>query len=217
MPVYRSEEMKSFLCASVSIATVLTSVFSFVSCGSRSQDSDLTNHNHANRRRSRSADSRPNPEYQNDTLPGQVNGSTEGRFPQSPDLNETPGSLCQKPGTYRYPEHVMYCERDVDSSLKMQLFLNYDAKFGFETSHMARSLFKIDHLIPLCLGGSNEATNLWPQHVSIYTQTDPLEPYLCGLLAEQKLTQAEAVKIIRTIKQSPFTAGEELAKLEARY
>ena len=82
---------------------------------------------------------------------------------------------------------------------------------------MQRSLFKIDHLIPLCLGGSNEASNLWPQHVKIYTETDPLEPYLCGLLQEGKITQAAAVQIIRTIKQSPFTASQELSRLHERF
>lgn len=216
--------MKSFLCIGLSRFSVLAfvsalSVSSFVSCGSADQRSELASHRHPQRHPSHPTPER-NPSsggYQDDRLPGQINGATDGRYPQSPDLAETPGSLCEKSGTYRYPEHVKYCERSVDSSLKMQLFLNYDAKFDFETSHMQRSLFKIDHLIPLCLGGSNEASNLWPQHIKIYTETDPLEPYLCGLLAEGKIAQAEAVKIIRTIKQSPFTARQELSKLQARY
>jgi hypothetical protein len=213
--------MKSFLSialCNVSVSLVL-SVSSFVSCGAVDQHSELASHRHPQRESSAQTPHQgpSSGGYEDDRLPGQINGATDGRYPQSPDLVETPGSLCENSNTYRYPEHVKYCERNVDSSLKKQLFLNYDEKFNFETSHMQRSLFKIDHLIPLCLGGSNEASNLWPQHIKIYTQTDPMEPYLCGLLAERKITQAEAVKIIRTIKQSPFTASQELSRLQARF
>ena len=228
--------MKRFLSVCVSRFSVLPAVsaisvlaavsaLNLVSCGSVDQQSQLASH-HGSRRQApadhpsaghQSQGDQSQGDYVDDRLPGQINGSTTGRYPQSPDLIETPGSLCEHGGTYRYPEHIKYCERNVDSSLKKQLFLNYDEKFNFETSHMQRSLFKIDHLIPLCLGGSNEASNLWPQHVKIYTETDPLEPYLCGLLQEGKITQAAAVQIIRTIKQSPFTASQELSRLHERF
>jgi hypothetical protein len=82
---------------------------------------------------------------------------------------------------------------------------------------MERTTFKIDHLIPLCLGGSNDTDNLWPQHESIYQNTDPLEPFLCEVLASGRIKQLEAVELILTIKQNPFTAPEELRKLEAIY
>lgn len=222
--------MKRFLCIGLSGFSVLpaksalsvllaVSALNLVSCGSADQRSQLADRHGSHRGSSGQAAVDPPSAggYEDDRLPGQINGSTTGRFPQSPDLVETPGSLCERSGTRRYPEQVKYCERNVDSSLKKQLFLTYDAKFNYETAHMQRTLFKIDHLIPLCLGGSNEASNLWPQHVSIYTETDPLEPYLCGLLQEGKITQAAAVQIIRTIKQSPFSASQELARLHTRY
>ena len=82
---------------------------------------------------------------------------------------------------------------------------------------MQRMAFKIDHLIPLCLGGSNNQNNLWPQHKTIYENTDPLEPFLCQVLSAGKIKQAEAVKILLEIKKSPFTAGDELRKLESKY
>lgn len=61
---------------------------------------------------------------------------------------------------------------------------------------MNRSDFKIDHYIPLCMGGSNDSSNLWPQHASIYIHTDQLEFECCQKMKEGKLTQKEAIDII---------------------
>jgi hypothetical protein len=129
----------------------------------------------------------------------------------------TPGSLCRSASEMRYPERIKYCDRDVARETKSQIFVTYDREFGYETTRMERTTFKIDHLIPLCLGGSNDTDNLWPQHESIYQNTDPLEPFLCEVLASGRIKQLEAVELILTIKQNPFTAPEELRKLEAIY
>jgi hypothetical protein len=142
---------------------------------------------------------------------------SEGRFPHTPRKESTPGSLCEKSETYRYPEHVKYCERNVDKEQKHERFVHYDKEYGFSTLEMERSEFKIDHLIPLCLGGSNNSDNLWPQHKVIYENTDPLEPFMCETLAAGKIKQAEAVRILLEIKQRPFDAPEELRKLESRF
>ena len=139
------------------------------------------------------------------------------QYPVRPDAELTPGGVCTTPDERRYPEHVAYCERDVESDLKRDIFVQYDRKLGYQTTHMSRSLFKIDHLIPLCLGGSNNRSNLWPQHRTIYELTDPIEPYLCGLLGRGVLKQAEAIDIIREVKQSPETAKQALRSLEARF
>lgn len=197
--------MRRFLGFAVSVAAV----FSFVSCGARDDASDLS-----------SLKKHKNPGHHNDhsdTLPGQVNGRVDGRFPEKPHADVTPGTLCQQADTYRYPEHIKYCERSVEGDLKAQIFVMYDEKFGYETTKMQRGAFKIDHLIPLCMGGSNDITNLWPQHVKIYENTDPVEPFLCDVLSQGRIKQAEAVKLILAIKQTPFTAGEELRKLEAKF
>ncbi len=76
----------------------------------------------------------------------------------------------------------------------------YDRQFGYTIENMQRSQFKIDHYIPLCAGGSNERENLWPQHVSVYTITDPLEPLICGKMSAGRLTQAKAVEFIKAAK-----------------
>lgn len=118
------------------------------------------------------------------------------RFPTGPNLDETPGKLCENSGTRRYPENIKYCERNVDTYLKNAIIQKYDRLFGYQIRSMKRLDFKIDHLIPLCAGGANAEENLWPQHKSIYEITDPIEPILCQKMAEGKLLQADAVKLI---------------------
>ena len=121
-------------------------------------------------------------------------------FPSHPDARLTPGDVCHNPDTYRYPEHVAYCSRAVDTDFKKEIIVQYDRELGFHVGAMSRSLFKIDHYIPLCAGGSNERDNLWPQHVSIYSITDPVEPLICQKMAAGRLKQAQAIDIIKRAK-----------------
>ena len=121
-------------------------------------------------------------------------------FPTGPNENLTPGKLCDKPSAYRYPEHIAYCNRDVTSTTKNALILKYDQELGFHIETMDRKDFKIDHFIPLCAGGSNDPSNLWPQHKSVYEITDPVEPLICDKMATGKLNQADAIKLITTAK-----------------
>ncbi len=133
-------------------------------------------------------------------------------FPESPDPVATPGDLCDKPDSYRYPERIPYCERDVDSRLKRDV-AHYDQELGYEIQRVGRANFKIDHLIPLCMGGSNDEENLWPQHKSIYELTDPLEPALCEQMAAGRMRQAEAVALILQAKKDPRKAPALLKSL----
>ncbi len=121
----------------------------------------------------------------------------DGSFPLHPDAQMTPGELCTTGQTHRYPEGITYCDRNVDRDLKRDLFRRYDVTLGYETQTMQRQDFKIDHYIPLCAGGSNGANNLWPQHKSVYTQTDPMEPLICQKMQIGVLKQAEAVQLIK--------------------
>jgi hypothetical protein len=129
-----------------------------------------------------------------------LDNGPDGRFPLGPDATMTPGALCQTGQTKRYPEGILYCERDVDRDLKRDLFRRYDVTLGYETQQMARADFKIDHFIPLCAGGANTAENLWPQHKSVYAITDPVEPLICEKMSEGVLKQAEAVQLVRKAK-----------------
>lgn len=124
-------------------------------------------------------------------------GSNGTRYPQHPDAQLTPGEVCHKPTQWRYPERIAYCSRDVDTSEKKDIIKMYDRERGYEIGQMNRAAFKIDHYIPLCMGGSNERDNLWPQHQSVYVLTDPMEPVLCDKMAKGKLKQAEAIELIK--------------------
>jgi hypothetical protein len=136
-------------------------------------------------------------------------------FPLGPNAQMTPGELCQHPDSYRYPEHIPYCTRDVANELKAQIIAAYDQQFGFHIQSMDRQLFKIDHYIPLCAGGGNDLSNLWPQHVSVYTITDPLEPLVCGKMAQGRLTQKDAVAYIRAAKTNLSQAPAVIAHVNS--
>lgn len=137
-----------------------------------------------------------------------------GRFPLGPDLKETPGVVCTTPTEHRYPENIDYCARDVDSYLKKSIIAKYDTMFGYSIRSMNRMDFKIDHLIPLCAGGANDERNLWPQHKSVYEITDPIEPLLCEKMAEGKLKQADAIKLIMRAKLNLQEAPAVLKELQ---
>jgi hypothetical protein len=117
-------------------------------------------------------------------------------FPYGPQVSITPGKICDVPTAYRYAEKIAYCERDVDYETKETIIAEYDLKFGYHIKSLPREDFKIDHFIPLCMGGSNDISNLWPQHKSVYIVSDPLEPILCAKMAQGKLKQSDAVKLV---------------------
>jgi len=129
----------------------------------------------------------------------------EDDYPPIPDSKLTPGSLCTNPTYYRYGERVPYCERSVKGTTKQYVFDLY-VEIGFKISPNDRYKYKIDHLIPLCAGGSNEIDNLWPEHVSIYTIVDPLEPAICDKMSMGRLKQREAVDLVLRAKQFPEEA-----------
>ncbi len=121
-------------------------------------------------------------------------------FPNHPDETITPGALCNKQDVKRYPEQIPYCERSVTSEIKDQIINTYDLSLGFKIKSMNRVDFKIDHYIPLCMGGANNETNLWPQHKTIYVQTDKIEELLCEKMKIGKMKQVEAVTKIKRVK-----------------
>lgn len=129
-----------------------------------------------------------------------INAFAGESFPQGPRAETTPGSVCTAGRVYRYPEHVLYCDRNVDSGLKNDIIKEYDQKYGYAIRSMPRGQFKIDHYIPLCAGGSNNADNLWPQHESVYKITDPLEPLVCEKMSVGKLSQTDAIAFVREAK-----------------
>ena len=62
--------------------------------------------------------------------------------------------------------------------------------------------YEIDHLVPLCLGGSDDVSNLWPQpRRSIEPKwnaeaKDRLERKLCNLVCDQLLDLGDAQEVM---------------------
>jgi hypothetical protein len=133
-------------------------------------------------------------------------------FPMGPDAHLTPGSTCSTPDAYRYAEHIPYCNRRVSGRDKDVIFGEYRS-IGFVIDISRRSDFKIDHLIPLCAGGSNNPDNLWPQHKSIFAQTDKIESVGCDKLKAGKLKQADLIKMILEAKRNLSLAAPTLTTL----
>lgn len=135
-------------------------------------------------------------------------------FPKGPEEALTPGVLCNSPDAYRYPEKIKYCERNVSTDEKAQVFQKYD-QLGYRTRTMKRSAFKIDHYIPLCAGGDNDEKNLWPQHESVYKITDPLEALVCEKMAAGRLKQRDAIKLVMEAKNNLDEAPAIIARVQA--
>jgi hypothetical protein len=131
---------------------------------------------------------------------GDLVEASSGHFPIAPNSKLTPGMLCSKPTSYRYPENIAYCERDVTPQAKHKVIEVYDNELGYKIAEMNRQDFKIDHYIPLCMGGDNSENNLWPQHKSVYVVTDPLEKALCEKMAAGDLNQTDAIRLIKKAK-----------------
>lgn len=143
-----------------------------------------------------------------------ANDGFKAEYPNGPEKELTPGSLCNRPDAYRYAERVPYCNRDVDSSLKRDIFNEY-RNAGYQLPPNKRGEYKIDHLIPLCAGGSNNEDNLWPQHKSVYELTDPLEFVGCEKLKSGKIKQAKLVKMILAAKNDLNLVSDTLEYFES--
>jgi hypothetical protein len=135
--------------------------------------------------------------------------------PDGPDHIRTPGVLCTNPTSYRYQERIPYCERNVSSSLKVKVIRDYDQILGYSIQRLPRSDFKIDHFIPLSIGGSNDESNLWPQHKDIYPYSDPLESEVSNLMMANKIKQAEAIRVIKECKLNLSSCEEGLRYLKS--
>ena len=112
-----------------------------------------------------------------------------------PDPGFTPGMLCTPNdpnfSTFRYPEHIAYCNRNVPHEEKLAIAQEY----GISTNDFAS--YEFDHYIPLAIGGSDDIKNIWPQPLSGAHQKDTLEQELFNKLSTGAITQAAAIAQIR--------------------
>ena len=122
-------------------------------------------------------------------------------FPKIPNGDRTPGSICTTEHDdfkeFRYREKIPYCARGVSSSLKKRIYRQY--KIPLE----CKSLYTIDHLIPLSIGGDNSKENLWPEHKKIKKLRQNLEFRAYLDLKKGKITQEEAIERVLHAKFNP--------------
>lgn len=113
-----------------------------------------------------------------------------------PDPKMTPGSFCDPNAPefreYRFGTNIPVCNRDVPRSRKSAI---YDA---YKIPPSERSEYTIDHFYPLSLGGSNEVSNLWPQHKDV--GTPEVEYKLYEMARDGIISQEDAIWILKHIK-----------------
>lgn len=122
-------------------------------------------------------------------------------FPLTPDPQATSGDLCDTRNSdfkeYRYEERIPYCDRNVSSSLKNRIYEAYGIP------KKCRKEYTIDHFIPLAIGGSNEAENLWPEHKNLKATRQSLEIDVYYDIRAGRVTQAEAIEVVTQEKLNP--------------
>lgn len=82
--------------------------------------------------------------------------------------------------------------RRVSEDTKRDIYASYGISYPQPTGSI-----EVDHLIPLCLGGSNDPSNLWPQWAPEYHAKDRLEIGLQNLVCANLMSIEEAQKEIR--------------------
>jgi len=110
-----------------------------------------------------------------------------------PNKTITPGGVLKsatlkKICTPNYSKTV----KNVPESMKKRVFKAYGI------TNPAKGEYEIDHLVPLCIGGSNEFKNLWPQHYDKGTwnahKKDRLEVRMKRLICTGHLDLKQAQK-----------------------
>ncbi len=122
-------------------------------------------------------------------------------YPLTPNPATSPGKLCSDKDRefsyYRYAAKIPYCERDVSTRFKKRIY----AQYGIPENE--RHNYTIDHIIPLSIGGSNHASNLWPEHKDVKAMRPDIEQEVADAIAAGEITQAEAVAKILEAKFHP--------------
>lgn len=127
-------------------------------------------------------------------------GSALATFPFTPDPSIV-GSLCTTNDSdfleYRYSTRIPYCRRNVSTHEKRRIYDLYGVP------RECQKEYTIDHFIPLSLGGTNRANNLWPEAKIIKKLRQNLELELFQQLQNGQITQVQAIQAVRDAKFNP--------------
>lgn len=122
-------------------------------------------------------------------------------IPIVPDPELTPGHLCDENDPdfveHRYPEQIPWCKRNVWPRDRHKAFDAYNIPRDCRPGHTP---YIIDHMIPLSIGGSNSAKNLWPEFHLVGKHWGDLEFEMYQKLAAGEISQAEAIETIVAAK-----------------
>lgn len=114
-----------------------------------------------------------------------------GHFSVAPDVGLTPGVLCTTQDkdfvAFRYDEKIPYCKRNTSIPDKKTVSGWYGVRWE------DHKLYQYDHLLSLCLGGSNDLRNLWPMLLVEARKKARMEADLCLRLKQGTVTQKDAV------------------------
>jgi len=115
---------------------------------------------------------------------------------QLPDSKVTPGSWFPDVTEPQVCDlHYVLGIRQPRFNAKVEAFANYGVSIH------DRDIYRVDHLVPIALGGNNEAGNLWPQPIDESpgaAAKDMLERQLRGLVCSHKLDLRVAQTAIAT-------------------
>jgi hypothetical protein len=113
-------------------------------------------------------------------------------------LTPTPpmGALCtvSSPGFHDTAQGFPRCSRKVSEATKKAVLKAY------QISWADRDRYEVDHYIPLCMGGSNDRANLWPEPWTHAKRKDVLENRLCRQIRNGTITQADAVSQMKAFR-----------------
>jgi hypothetical protein len=134
--------------------------------------------------------------------PGRVTGTIHGHCSyrdhgQLPDPRCTPGSI--DPAVTQADIRSTICKKDWTTTVRppeaQTERFKYDMAYpAYGTPQSERT--ELDHLVPLELGGSNDATNLWPESPPSPNPKDKVEGTLNAAVCDGRVTLAAAQQAI---------------------
>ncbi len=143
--------------------------------------------------------------------------------PKAPNPKLSPGKLCSPEDsdywrTFGEGEQAVHiCSRNVSMSQKYQTL----SKYGIDKKK--RSQYKIDHVIPLNIGGSNDSSNLFPIDKSLMGIYERAEWPIYQAFRHDMVTTKEAQSFVKNWKYNSWDPSwrvdyeENLSELEEMF
>jgi hypothetical protein len=149
------------------------------------------------------------------TLAGPCHARDHGRLP---DPRCTPGAI--DPAVTQADIHSTICAAGYTATVRPPASQTGSFKFG--EAYPAYGLTagtesELDHLVPLELGGANDAANLWPEAGAIPNPKDAVEDALHQAVCDGRITLARAQRAIaRNWETAAALVGPGAAPAQAR-